>query len=182
MTTPDLLLLAFALIAAIAAVLAWLAGKSLSSRLDDGARDATRLEAAVREEAATARREAGEQAARGRDELSSALARFGQAQTAQADLLGRQLAVQLESFARQLETQTRLGDERQQASLVEGRAAREQQTLTLTRFGEALAAQFNGGGHASAAGLNCPSTLGEFYPKLIAALNQRLAEIDAKPQ
>jgi phosphoesterase RecJ-like protein len=47
---------------------------------------------------------------------------------------------------------------------------------------DTLAAQFNGGGHASAAGLNCPSTLGEFYPKLIAALNQRLAEIDAKPQ
>jgi len=47
---------------------------------------------------------------------------------------------------------------------------------------DTLAAQFNGGGHASAAGLNCPTTLGEFYPKLLAALNQRLAEMDAKPQ
>jgi phosphoesterase RecJ-like protein len=47
---------------------------------------------------------------------------------------------------------------------------------------DTLAAQFHGGGHASAAGLNCQSTLGEFYPKLLAALNQRLAEIDAKPQ
>jgi bifunctional oligoribonuclease and PAP phosphatase NrnA len=47
---------------------------------------------------------------------------------------------------------------------------------------DTLAAQFNGGGHASAAGLNCPTTLGEFYPKLLAALNQRLAEMDALPQ
>lgn len=45
---------------------------------------------------------------------------------------------------------------------------------------DTLAAQFNGGGHASAAGLNCQTTLGEFYPKLLAALNQRLAETDAK--
>lgn len=47
---------------------------------------------------------------------------------------------------------------------------------------DTLAAQFHGGGHASAAGLNCPSTLGEFYPKLLAALSQRLVEVDAKPQ
>ncbi|MDP3295426.1 MAG: DNA recombination protein RmuC [Nevskia sp.] len=150
MTTPDLLLLAVSLIAAIAAVLAWLAARALSSRLNDGARDATRLEAAVRDEAATARREASEQAARSRDELATALARFGQAQTAQADLLGRQLAGQLETFARQLETQTRLGDERQQASLAEGRAARDQQAQVLARFGEALASQFNGLSEASA--------------------------------
>ncbi len=45
---------------------------------------------------------------------------------------------------------------------------------------DTLAAQFNGGGHASAAGLNCKSTLAEFYPQLLAALMQRLAEIDAK--
>ena len=45
---------------------------------------------------------------------------------------------------------------------------------------DTLAAQFNGGGHAMAAGLNCQATLSEFYPKLIAALNQRLAEADAK--
>jgi phosphoesterase RecJ-like protein len=45
---------------------------------------------------------------------------------------------------------------------------------------DTLAAQFRGGGHASAAGLNCPDTLGSFYPKLLAALNQRLAEVDAK--
>ena len=44
---------------------------------------------------------------------------------------------------------------------------------------DTLAAQFNGGGHANAAGLNCKSTLGEFYPKLLAALSQRLAEVDA---
>lgn len=47
---------------------------------------------------------------------------------------------------------------------------------------DTLAARFNGGGHASAAGLNCQSTLGEFYPKLLAALNQRLTEVDAQPQ
>ncbi|MBI2813377.1 MAG: bifunctional oligoribonuclease/PAP phosphatase NrnA [Opitutae bacterium] len=47
---------------------------------------------------------------------------------------------------------------------------------------DTVASQFNGGGHASAAGLNCPGTLGSFYPKLIEALNRRLAETDAKPQ
>ncbi len=44
---------------------------------------------------------------------------------------------------------------------------------------DTLAAKFNGGGHASAAGLNCPMTLGEFYPQMLAALKQRLAEVDA---
>ena len=47
---------------------------------------------------------------------------------------------------------------------------------------DTVASQFNGGGHASAAGLNYPDTLGAFYPKLIAALARRLAETDAKPQ
>lgn len=45
---------------------------------------------------------------------------------------------------------------------------------------DTLAAQFNGGGHASAAGLNCKTTLNEFYPRLIAALNQRLQEVEGK--
>ena len=169
MTTPDLLLLAVSLIAAIAAVFAWLAARGLSARLNDGARDAARLETAVRDEAATARREAGEQAARGRDELAVALARFGQAQTAQADVLGRQLAGQLETFARQLEAQTRLGDERQQASLAEGRAAREQQAQVLARFGEALATQFNGLSEASAQRMN----------ELRGTVETRLAAIQA---
>ncbi|WP_293387891.1 DNA recombination protein RmuC [Nevskia sp.] len=169
MTTPDLLLLAVSLIAAIAAVFAWLAARGLSSRLNDGARDAVRLETAVRDEAATARREAGEQAARGRDELAAALARFGQVQTAQADVLGRQLAGQLETFARQLEAQTRLGDERQQASLAEGRAAREQQAQVLSRFGEALATQFNGLSEASAQRMN----------ELRGTVETRLAAIQA---
>jgi phosphoesterase RecJ-like protein len=47
---------------------------------------------------------------------------------------------------------------------------------------DTIAAQFNGGGHASAAGLNCPSTLAEFYPRLLAAITQRLNEIDAALQ
>lgn len=47
---------------------------------------------------------------------------------------------------------------------------------------DTVAGQFNGGGHASAAGLNYPDTLGSFYPKLISALARRLAETDAKPQ
>jgi phosphoesterase RecJ-like protein len=47
---------------------------------------------------------------------------------------------------------------------------------------DTVASQFNGGGHASAAGLNYPDTLGAFYPKLLAALSRRLAETDAKPQ
>src|SRR6201999_1922182 len=33
---------------------------------------------------------------------------------------------------------------------------------------DTVAQQFNGGGHASAAGLNFPDTLAHFYPKLIA--------------
>lgn len=44
---------------------------------------------------------------------------------------------------------------------------------------DTIASQFNGGGHASAAGLNCPSTLAEFYPRLVAAINRRLQEVDA---
>jgi bifunctional oligoribonuclease and PAP phosphatase NrnA len=42
-----------------------------------------------------------------------------------------------------------------------------------------LAAKFNGGGHASAAGLNYKSSLQEFYPQLLAAITQRLNEVDA---
>ncbi|MDI1336103.1 MAG: DHH family phosphoesterase [Lacunisphaera sp.] len=44
---------------------------------------------------------------------------------------------------------------------------------------DTIAAQFGGGGHASAAGLNCPDTLAGFYPKLVAAIIRRLAEVDA---
>jgi phosphoesterase RecJ-like protein len=44
---------------------------------------------------------------------------------------------------------------------------------------DTVAMLFNGGGHASAAGLNFPDTLEQFYPKLIAALSRRLAEVDA---
>lgn len=44
---------------------------------------------------------------------------------------------------------------------------------------DTIAAQFGGGGHASAAGLNCPDTLAAFYPKLVAAITRRLAEVDA---
>jgi nanoRNase/pAp phosphatase (c-di-AMP/oligoRNAs hydrolase) len=44
---------------------------------------------------------------------------------------------------------------------------------------DTLAAQFGGGGHATAAGLTCQDTLAGFYPKLLAAITQRLREIDA---
>ncbi|MBL9216120.1 MAG: bifunctional oligoribonuclease/PAP phosphatase NrnA [Opitutaceae bacterium] len=44
---------------------------------------------------------------------------------------------------------------------------------------DTVAALFNGGGHANAAGLNCQETLSSFYPRLVAALAQRLAEVDA---
>ena len=44
-----------------------------------------------------------------------------------------------------------------------------------------LAAQFGGGGHACAAGLSIPSmSADEFRLKLVAALEQRLAEVDAE--
>jgi phosphoesterase RecJ-like protein len=43
---------------------------------------------------------------------------------------------------------------------------------------DTLASQFNGGGHACAAGLNCPGTLADFYPRLVAAINRRLLELD----
>lgn len=43
---------------------------------------------------------------------------------------------------------------------------------------DTVAALFNGGGHANAAGLNCKATLAEFYPKLLTALKQRLVEVD----
>ena len=44
-----------------------------------------------------------------------------------------------------------------------------------------VAARFNGGGHACAAGLNLPAPLAaDFRPRLIAALYERFAEIDAR--
>ena len=42
-----------------------------------------------------------------------------------------------------------------------------------------IAAQFNGGGHACAAGLNLKSGAGDFYARLVAALAQRIALVDA---
>jgi len=154
MTPTDLALLAVSLIAAIAALLAFLAVRGLRTTVEANARDAGRVEAAVRDEAATARRETSALSAQGRSELAAALERFGSAQTAQADLLGRQLATQLATFAHQIEAQSRLSDERQQALQTDARTAREQQqqsqALALTRFGEQLNSQFNGLAEASA--------------------------------
>lgn len=47
---------------------------------------------------------------------------------------------------------------------------------------DSVAAEFNGGGHANAAGLNYKSSIAEFYPKLLAALKRRLAEVDGSKQ
>lgn len=44
---------------------------------------------------------------------------------------------------------------------------------------DTIASQFNGGGHASAAGLNYRDSLANFYPRLVAILAGRIAEIDA---
>ena len=44
-----------------------------------------------------------------------------------------------------------------------------------------IAAQFNGGGHACAAGLNLKSGGEDFYPRLVAALAQRIAEVANAP-
>ena len=44
---------------------------------------------------------------------------------------------------------------------------------------DTLAALFNGGGHANAAGLNWKGTLPDFYAQLLAAISQRLKEVDA---
>jgi phosphoesterase RecJ-like protein len=66
--------------------------------------------------------------------------------------------------------------------LIEERPGVIKASLRAMRSGhrmDTLAAQFNGGGHANAAGLNYPDTLANFYPKLLAALERRLAEVDA---
>lgn len=42
-----------------------------------------------------------------------------------------------------------------------------------------IAAEFNGGGHACAAGLNLKAGAGDFYPRLVAALTKRIAAVDA---
>jgi phosphoesterase RecJ-like protein len=42
-----------------------------------------------------------------------------------------------------------------------------------------VAAEFNGGGHACAAGLNLKTGTENFYPRLVAALAQRIAAVDA---
>jgi phosphoesterase RecJ-like protein len=41
-----------------------------------------------------------------------------------------------------------------------------------------IAAQFNGGGHACAAGLNLKSDTGNFYARLVAALARQLEVVD----
>jgi len=41
-----------------------------------------------------------------------------------------------------------------------------------------IAAQFNGGGHACAAGLTIGMTLGDFYPKLVEALGRQIEAVD----
>jgi bifunctional oligoribonuclease and PAP phosphatase NrnA len=41
-----------------------------------------------------------------------------------------------------------------------------------------IAAQFNGGGHASAAGLNLKHDTGDFYARLVAALAKQIALVD----
>ena len=45
-----------------------------------------------------------------------------------------------------------------------------------------VAAQFNGGGHACAAGLNLKSGTENFYARLVAALAERLEAVDAAKQ
>jgi phosphoesterase RecJ-like protein len=42
-----------------------------------------------------------------------------------------------------------------------------------------IAAQFNGGGHACAAGLNLKTGAADFYPRLVAALARQIAVVDA---
>lgn len=42
-----------------------------------------------------------------------------------------------------------------------------------------IAAQFNGGGHACAAGLNLKNDTANFYERLVAAFARRIAEVDA---
>lgn len=44
---------------------------------------------------------------------------------------------------------------------------------------DTIAALFGGGGHANAAGLNCPDKLETFYPSLITAITQRINEVEA---
>jgi bifunctional oligoribonuclease and PAP phosphatase NrnA len=45
---------------------------------------------------------------------------------------------------------------------------------------DSIAAQFNGGGHACAAGLSLKSGAESFYPKLVASVAERLAAVDAE--
>jgi bifunctional oligoribonuclease and PAP phosphatase NrnA len=42
-----------------------------------------------------------------------------------------------------------------------------------------IAAEFNGGGHACAAGLNLKAGAGDFYPRLVEALTKRIAAVEA---
>lgn len=44
---------------------------------------------------------------------------------------------------------------------------------------DTIAAEFGGGGHANAAGLNHRADFDSFYPRLVAALTRRIAEVDA---
>lgn len=43
-----------------------------------------------------------------------------------------------------------------------------------------IAKQFNGGGHAAAAGLNIETSLDEFLPKLLVAIEEQMKKVDSK--
>ncbi len=43
-----------------------------------------------------------------------------------------------------------------------------------------LASQFNGGGHACAAGFNCVGPLGTFYPRMVETLNAHFRSLESK--
>ncbi|GAC1626920.1 MAG: DNA recombination protein RmuC [Nevskia sp.] len=169
MNSLDLVILVLVAIAALASVLAAWFALCLRASLSDADRDAARLEALLRDEAAQTRRENAEQSGRQRQELAAALAQFGQTLAAQSDVLGRQFNAKLEAFARQLDGLGKRVDERQQAMLVDAGSGREQQANTLHRFGESMAQQLGSLSEANA----------QRMQELRATVETRLAAIQA---
>jgi len=95
-----------------------------------------RVERSVREEAAGSRREAGELSRAQRAEITNLLGGFGQQLHAQQEALRTAVSERLEGFARELQAQNLRLAENQKQLLVDARSGREEQTLTLNRFGE----------------------------------------------
>jgi DNA recombination protein RmuC len=174
--------------AALAALAAW-AALSVRGRVAATADAQARLERALADETARIRQEQADRDARQRQELSASLgqslAQFAQTLSAQNDTLGKLLAGQLETFARQLGSTTKLIDERLEAMRQDTRLGRQESAQTLQQFGETLVKQLKDLSEANASRVqelrdSVDSRLRELQTDNAAKLEEMRRTVDEK--